>query len=134
MSYAERLHPWVVVRLLPKMQRVIVARFRKRSDAEGHMQALKRLMPDDQFVIIFDIGEPISVICAVLGVPPTRALHQELKKILRIIGSRESGVGSRESAQGCLLPIASPQRDYSRINYHSNISRVQIKILPPCRD
>ncbi|WP_424098665.1 hypothetical protein [Moorena producens] len=60
MSYAERLHPWVVVRLLPKMQRVIVARFRKRSDAEGHMQALKRLMPDAQFVIIFDIGEPIT--------------------------------------------------------------------------
>ncbi|EGJ32117.1 MULTISPECIES: hypothetical protein [Moorena] len=60
MSYAERLHPWVVVRLLPQMQRVIVARFRKRSDAEGHMQALKRLMPDAQFVIIFDIGEPIT--------------------------------------------------------------------------
>ena len=60
MSYAERLHPWVVVRLLPKMQRVIVARFRKRSDAEGHMQALKRLMPDANFVIIFDIGEPIT--------------------------------------------------------------------------
>ena len=56
MSYSERLHPWVIVRLLPKMQRVVVARFRKRSDAEGHLKALKRLMPDAQFVIIFDVG------------------------------------------------------------------------------
>ncbi|AOW99524.1 hypothetical protein BJP34_08720 [Moorena producens PAL-8-15-08-1] len=56
MSYSERLHPWVIVRLLPKMQRVVVARFRKRSDAEGHLKALKRLMPDAQFVIIFDLG------------------------------------------------------------------------------
>ncbi|NEQ83116.1 MAG: hypothetical protein F6K26_23720 [Moorea sp. SIO2I5] len=56
MSYSERLHPWVIVRLLPRMQRVVVARFRKRSDAEGHLKALKRLMPDAQFVIIFDIG------------------------------------------------------------------------------
>ncbi|WP_293060119.1 MULTISPECIES: hypothetical protein [unclassified Moorena] len=53
MSYSERLHPWVIVRLLPRMQRVVVARFRKRSDAEGHLKALKRLMPDAQFVIIF---------------------------------------------------------------------------------
>ncbi|NEO76817.1 hypothetical protein [Moorena sp. SIO4G3] len=56
MSYSERLHPWVIVRLLPRMQRVVVARFRKRSDAEGHLKALKRLMPNAQFVIIFDVG------------------------------------------------------------------------------
>ncbi|NEO71289.1 hypothetical protein [Moorena sp. SIO3H5] len=40
-------------RLHQDMQRVVVARFRKRSDAEGHLKALKRLMPDAQFVIIF---------------------------------------------------------------------------------
>ncbi|AOY81627.1 hypothetical protein BJP36_18635 [Moorena producens JHB] len=60
MSYSERLHPWVIVRLLPKMQRVIVARFRNRSDAEGHLQALKRLMPDAKFIIIFDLGKPME--------------------------------------------------------------------------
>ncbi|NEO61242.1 MAG: hypothetical protein F6J98_12670 [Moorea sp. SIO4G2] len=60
MSYSQRLHPWVVVRLLPEMQRVVVARFRNRSDAEGHLQALKRLMPDGKFIIIFDIGQPID--------------------------------------------------------------------------
>ncbi|NEO13093.1 MAG: hypothetical protein F6J98_28335 [Moorea sp. SIO4G2] len=56
MSYSERLHPWVVIRLLPKMQRIVVARFRNRSDAEGHLWALKRLMPDAEFIIVFDVG------------------------------------------------------------------------------
>ncbi|NEO74053.1 hypothetical protein [Moorena sp. SIO3H5] len=60
MSYSQRLHPWVVVRLLPEMQRVVVARFRNRSDAEGHLQALKRLMPDAQFILIFDAGHPLE--------------------------------------------------------------------------
>ncbi|NEO42176.1 MAG: hypothetical protein F6J90_39995 [Moorea sp. SIOASIH] len=60
MSYSQRLHPWVVVRLLPKMQRVVVGRFRNRSDAEGHLQALKPLMPDADLIIIFDIREPID--------------------------------------------------------------------------
>ncbi|NEP54477.1 MAG: hypothetical protein F6K65_39065 [Moorea sp. SIO3C2] len=60
MSYSQRLYPWAVVRLLPMMQRVVVGRFRNRSDAEGHMQALKRLMPDGKFIIIFDIGQDIE--------------------------------------------------------------------------
>ncbi|NEN99642.1 MAG: hypothetical protein F6K50_30445 [Moorea sp. SIO3I7] len=60
MTYSQRLYPWAVVRLLPKMQRVVVGRFRNRSDAEGHMQALKRLMPDGKFIIVFDIGQGIE--------------------------------------------------------------------------
>ncbi|NEQ88221.1 MAG: hypothetical protein F6K26_52265 [Moorea sp. SIO2I5] len=60
MSYSQRLYPWALIRLLPKMQRVVVRRFRNRSDAEGHMQALKRLMPDEKFIIIFDLGDPID--------------------------------------------------------------------------
>jgi hypothetical protein len=34
MSYQEQLHPWVVYRLLPNCQRVMVDRFRKCNDAE----------------------------------------------------------------------------------------------------
>ncbi|AOW99300.1 hypothetical protein BJP34_07375 [Moorena producens PAL-8-15-08-1] len=60
MTYSQRLYPWAVVRLLPMMQRVVVGRFRNRSDAEGHMQALKRLMPDGKFIIVFDIGQEIE--------------------------------------------------------------------------
>ncbi|NEP24183.1 MAG: SPOR domain-containing protein [Moorea sp. SIO1F2] len=57
MTYYHRLHPWAIVRLLPKMQRVVVGRFRNRSDAEGHLKALKRLMPDAEFIIVFDLGD-----------------------------------------------------------------------------
>ncbi|NEQ88727.1 MAG: hypothetical protein F6K26_55185 [Moorea sp. SIO2I5] len=60
MSYSQRLYPWAIIRLLPQMQRVVVRRFRNRSDAEGHLQALKRLMPDGKFIIIFDLGDPID--------------------------------------------------------------------------
>nr|WP_293035963.1 hypothetical protein [Moorena sp. SIO1F2] len=60
MSYSQRLYPWALIRLLPNMQRMVVRRFRNRSDAEGHLQALKRLMPDEKFIIIFDLGDPIE--------------------------------------------------------------------------
>ncbi|NES87325.1 MAG: hypothetical protein F6K63_11175 [Moorea sp. SIO1G6] len=60
MSYSQRLYPWALIRLLPKMQRVVVRRFRNRSDAEGHLQAVKRLMPDEKFIIIFDLEDPID--------------------------------------------------------------------------
>jgi len=54
MTYAERLNHWAIVRLLPNMQRVVVARFKNRSDAEGYTQALQRLIPDATFAVIFD--------------------------------------------------------------------------------
>ncbi|OLT60993.1 hypothetical protein [Moorena bouillonii] len=60
MTYRDRLSPWVIVRLLPNMQRVVVARFRNRSDAEGHLRRLRQLMPDAEFVIIFDTGEELD--------------------------------------------------------------------------
>ncbi|NEQ64324.1 MAG: hypothetical protein F6K21_02270 [Symploca sp. SIO2D2] len=54
MSYLERLSPWCIIKLLPKMQRLTVARFRRRGDAEAHMQVLRRLIPDATFTIIYD--------------------------------------------------------------------------------
>lgn len=54
MTYQEYITPWVVVRLLPDMRRVIVGRFRKRSDAEGHLQLLQQQIPDSRFVVMFD--------------------------------------------------------------------------------
>lgn len=57
MTYRERLSPWVIVRLLPKMQRVVVGRFYKWSDADGHLQLLRQLIPAARFTIIFDPGD-----------------------------------------------------------------------------
>ena len=53
-AYKERLNPWAITRLLPDMQRVTVARFRTRSDADGHLQRLRQLIPDASFMVVFD--------------------------------------------------------------------------------
>lgn len=54
MMYYQQLHPWCIMRLLPKMQRQVVARFRRRNDAEAHLQALRRLQPAANYEIVFD--------------------------------------------------------------------------------
>lgn len=57
MTYAERLNPWCIIRPVSHVQMRIVGRFRRRVDAEGHLQVLKRLMPDVPFEIMFDVPE-----------------------------------------------------------------------------
>jgi hypothetical protein len=57
MAYHSRLKPWVVVLLLPKMQRIDVARFHSFSDADGHAQVLRRLQPDREYVVMFEPPE-----------------------------------------------------------------------------
>lgn len=56
MLYQTRLNPWIVVRLLPGFQRIVVGRFRNRSDADGHLVVLRRLIPTAAFVVVFDVG------------------------------------------------------------------------------
>jgi hypothetical protein len=51
-----RLFPWTIVRQLPNLQQITVGRFRNRSDAEGHLQVLKQLIPQSQFAIVFDLS------------------------------------------------------------------------------
>jgi hypothetical protein len=54
MPYKQRLNPWVLVRLLPNMQRMTVGQYRTRSDADGHLDILRRLMPKAKFVVMFN--------------------------------------------------------------------------------
>lgn len=56
MSYKTRLNHWAIARLLPSQQWAIVARYRSRSDAEGHFQFVRRRMPNVQFKIVFDMA------------------------------------------------------------------------------
>ncbi|MEQ8756379.1 MAG: hypothetical protein RID09_23095 [Coleofasciculus sp. G1-WW12-02] len=56
MNYQDRLSPWKIVRLQSNLQHVIVGNFRRRGDAEGHLRILKRMMPNLQFAIVFDVG------------------------------------------------------------------------------
>jgi hypothetical protein len=53
-AYRDRLNSWAIARLLPNLQRTVVARFYSRSDAEGHLQCLKRLIPQASFILVFD--------------------------------------------------------------------------------
>ncbi|NEQ69986.1 MAG: hypothetical protein F6K21_31740 [Symploca sp. SIO2D2] len=46
--------PWAVVRILPKCQRCIVARYRNRQDAHDSLQLLRRFIPIGVFELIFD--------------------------------------------------------------------------------
>lgn len=48
-------HPWCIIRQLPNMQRVVVARFHRRHDADGYLQILQQLMPTTKHVIVFDL-------------------------------------------------------------------------------
>jgi hypothetical protein len=53
-TYREKLYPWSIVRHLPNMQRITVARFRRRNDALEHLQILRRLIPNANLTVIFD--------------------------------------------------------------------------------
>jgi hypothetical protein len=53
LTYRERLQPWCVVRHLPNLQRLTVARFSRRNDAEAYLLALRRLMPAVNHAIVF---------------------------------------------------------------------------------
>ncbi len=56
MTYKDKLNPWCIIRPVSNVQMRIVGRFRRRSDAEGHLQVLKRMIPNVPFEIMFDMA------------------------------------------------------------------------------
>ncbi|NET04585.1 MAG: hypothetical protein F6K09_33075 [Merismopedia sp. SIO2A8] len=60
MTYKDKLFPWRIIRHLPNMQRLVVARFRRRNEAEAYLKTLQGLMPNLKHIIIFDI-EPEDI-------------------------------------------------------------------------
>lgn len=52
-NYQQQLHPWCIVRLLPNLKRLTVARCRRRGDAEAHLKLLRQQTAAD-FAIVFD--------------------------------------------------------------------------------
>jgi len=53
-AYRNRLNGWAIARTTSSTERVIIARFRTRSDADGYMQHISKLIPDASFELIFD--------------------------------------------------------------------------------
>jgi len=58
MSYHQQLHPWCIVRFLPNMQHRVIARLRRRNDAEAHLRILRQNAPSLRYAIVFDPGKP----------------------------------------------------------------------------
>ena len=65
MSYQEQLHPWAIFRRLPNLQCQLIERFRRRNDAEAFLKTLKRLQPESEFEIVYDVPREISDTIAV---------------------------------------------------------------------
>lgn len=55
MCYRDQLSPWCIVQLLPDAQYTIVQKFRRRSDAEEYLKALRRLNRTLNYTIVFNI-------------------------------------------------------------------------------
>ena len=55
MTYKQQLFGWCIIRPFPNMRTQIVGRFRRRSDAEGHLRVLKQIIPGVPYEIMFDI-------------------------------------------------------------------------------
>jgi hypothetical protein len=55
MKYQDQLSPWVIHQLLPNLQNLpVVARFRRRNDAEAYLKLIKQMKPNTQYAISFD--------------------------------------------------------------------------------
>jgi hypothetical protein len=54
MTYGEHFGYWIVVRHLPNSHRLVLGRYRKRADADGHLALLRMLTPRGSFAIAYD--------------------------------------------------------------------------------
>jgi hypothetical protein len=62
MPYKDRLNRWLIVRLLPNMQRITVAHFFRHSDADGHLRIIRQLIPNAHFVIVFNADANLEAV------------------------------------------------------------------------
>ncbi|KAB8319192.1 hypothetical protein SD81_009820 [Tolypothrix campylonemoides VB511288] len=56
-TYRTALAPWAVVRCFSPNERTVLSRFRSRSDADGHLAVLRRLMPEADLQVIVDMDQ-----------------------------------------------------------------------------
>lgn len=62
MTYKLKLLPWCIVRRFPNSSSQVIIRFRRRNDAEAHLQILKGNNPSASYEVFFDItSEPTDL-------------------------------------------------------------------------
>ncbi len=55
MAYKDRLKPWALARQHPNLQWIIIARYKSRSDADGHLLLLRQRVPNVEVKVVFDV-------------------------------------------------------------------------------
>jgi len=55
MNYSICLKPWAVARQLPSGRWIIIARYRSRADADGHLRVLRQRVPHLLFKVVFEL-------------------------------------------------------------------------------
>lgn len=58
MTYKEQLNPWTVQQQLPDVERRILARFRRRVDADSYLNAMQQMRPGSSFSVVFAVEPP----------------------------------------------------------------------------
>jgi hypothetical protein len=53
-AYRSKLNHWAIARSLSNTATTVVARFRTRSDADGHLRVLCQRFPTETFSVVFD--------------------------------------------------------------------------------
>jgi hypothetical protein len=54
MAYRDQLYPWCIVHSVHGAQSTVVARFRRRTDAEAHLRILRQTHPSFTYRILFE--------------------------------------------------------------------------------
>jgi len=54
MTYSKCLKPWAIARQLPSGRWILIARYRSRSDADGHQKLLRQRVGHLHFKVVFD--------------------------------------------------------------------------------
>ncbi|MGB3266453.1 MAG: hypothetical protein WBA89_21135 [Microcoleus sp.] len=91
MNTPETLNAWIIYRLLPNFQRLPVAQFRSRSEAESSLKVIRQLLPNTELILAFEVGQDNPT--AEFMQPPAKqpnlptSVNRELLKLF-IISSR----------------------------------------------
>lgn len=56
MAYRDQLYPWCIVRSpdVEAVEAIVVARFRRRTDADAQLKILRQMTPHRTFTIVFE--------------------------------------------------------------------------------
>ncbi|MEG4809348.1 hypothetical protein QUA82_29800 [Microcoleus sp. F8-D3] len=91
MNAPETPNAWIIYRLLPNFQRLPVAQFLSRSEAESSLKVIRQMLPNTELILAFEVGPENYTTEATQ--PPAKksnlqtSVNQELLKLF-IISSR----------------------------------------------